>query len=110
MLEGLNHAVPIEKFREQLKKALGENLKEMILFGSTAKKFYTSESDIDILIVVDHYSLDIEELVDDLAFDIFLEFDVLIFPLIKSIEDYSRSLFRATGLFKHIQKDGISLL
>lgn len=43
----------LDNIVRRCKKALGENLVSVILFGSVARKSYDSRSDIDLLIVVE---------------------------------------------------------
>jgi len=40
-------------FKKEIKAILGENLKELILFGSYARGEESSESDIDLLVVLE---------------------------------------------------------
>jgi hypothetical protein len=43
----------LQEFKERLEAIYGDNLKKVILFGSYARGDYDSESDIDVLVVLE---------------------------------------------------------
>ena len=74
----------IKRLLAELKKGLlklyGERLKAVYLFGSYARGDYDDASDVDIMIVLDHYESYWEELVKTsyLASELSLEYGVTI--------------------------------
>jgi predicted nucleotidyltransferase len=67
-----------EEFARAAQEALGERIHEIILYGSVARGDATEQSDVDILIVLD--SKDETGELFQLAFDVGLEYDVVITP------------------------------
>lgn len=98
----------IEKIRAQLEERYGSKVLQIILYGSFAQGKATSESDVDLLVVVDD-SLDpweVRRSLDDLLLDILLANGRLISVLVvpKSFYESYRSPF-----LKQVQKEGIPL-
>lgn len=74
------------EFAQAAQEALGEQLDEIILYGSTARGEATDQSDVDILLVLE--TTDRAETLYDLAFDIGLEHGVVISPYLKTKESF----------------------
>jgi len=97
-----------EKIRAQLKERYGSKVLQIILYGSFARGKATSESDVDLLVVVDD-SLDpweVRRSLDDVLLDILLANGRLVSVLVvpKSFYENYRSPF-----LKQVQKEGIPL-
>lgn len=62
----------IKKFVNELKKIYGANLKYVLLYGSYACGQAEEESDIDLLVVLDHFKNFWEELskIENLAYNV----------------------------------------
>jgi len=99
----------INEFSHLLRRHLNTNLLEIRLFGSTARGTSTSESDIDILVVVENENGSIRDKVIDIAVDINIKYDVVISPIVMSQKRYLNPLFQETNFHKSIEKEGISL-
>ena len=65
----------INKIKAHLIKMYGERIKKVILYGSYVRGEATSDSDIDILVLVDQSlnPFEARESISDLLFDILLE-------------------------------------
>lgn len=105
----MNYQTPIEKFNHLLNLALNKELVSTILFGSVARGTDTSESDIDILVIVTEDNLEIRDKIIECVFVVNLEFDILISPIIISNNNYENSLFQETLLYRNIQAEGVML-
>jgi predicted nucleotidyltransferase len=97
-----------EKIRAQLKERYGSKVRQIILYGSFARGKATSESDVDLLVVVDD-SLDpweVRRSLDDVLLDILLRDGRLVSVLVvpKSFYESYRSPF-----LKQVHKEGIPL-
>lgn len=69
----------------------GDNVVEIILYGSYARGDYTTESDIDIVAIVKGDRLELQEKLKqiwDASADIGLENDVLISPMVIPYDEY----------------------
>jgi predicted nucleotidyltransferase len=90
---------------------LGDRVKKIILYGSYARGDYDRNSDIDIMILTD---LSEEEIIDkrveiwDMVYDIGLDNDITISPLLKNIDEYNYWL-DTLPFYMNVQKEGVIL-
>lgn len=81
----------VYSFAVQCRRILGSKLSKIILYGSYARGDYRSNSDVDVMILVnmtDDEIKMIENDIYDLAFDIEMETGVDISPIIKNEQHY----------------------
>ena len=95
----------------KLKDALSKDYKliQMKLFGSKAKGNYSDESDIDLLIVLENYDWKAENEIYEICFEIGLEYDVLLSPVIFSKKEFDDKLTKITPFYKVVVKEGLQL-
>lgn len=74
------------KFAQAAQETLGDQVHEIILYGSTARGEATEHSDVDILVVLE--TTEETKLLYDLAFDIGLEHGVVISPHLKTKDNF----------------------
>ena len=101
----------INDFIKQIKEILGNRLKRVILYGSYARGDYNKSSDVDIMILTDLDDEEIEEYRDkisDVAFNIELEKEISISPIIKNIDKYNARV-NVIPFYMNIQKEGVEL-
>jgi predicted nucleotidyltransferase len=102
----------------QIKKAIQALKKELInrfgtevelrIFGSVARGDYREYSDIDILVVLPVVVNNaVEEQVFDLAYDIELEYGLVIGTIVYSKEFWYSARAAAMPLYKNIQREGL---
>ncbi|MBR8826529.1 MAG: nucleotidyltransferase domain-containing protein [Gomphosphaeria aponina SAG 52.96 = DSM 107014] len=110
--QSLPTSVKVQKILEQFKKNLqdlyGEQLENIILFGSQARGEAKADSDIDVLIVLremTNYSQEIEKTSFNVA-KICLENDVVISRSFATIEQLQKSY---SPFFLNIKREGIIL-
>lgn len=71
------HEQAFEAFARQAHGALGESIRELILFGSTVRgETRGRDSDVDVFVILD--SKDAEDELRDIAYDVSLEYGVVI--------------------------------
>ena len=103
-----NNIFILQKLKQLLTKELGENILEVILFGSRLKKTSTAFSDFDVLIILKNdYDWNYKGLVRDLCFDISLQYDIVIDSKIISINELNHSPMGQDPLFQDAIKEGI---
>ncbi|GFN21975.1 MAG: nucleotidyltransferase domain-containing protein [Thermoanaerobacteraceae bacterium] len=85
-------------------------IKSVILFGSQARGDYESDSDIDVLVVTEKLDAKIREVILNEAFEISLDKDVVLIPLIYDLEKFESPLFRSGPLYQSISREGIIIL
>lgn len=81
-----DHRKAFEEIAEGAQEMLGDSLRKLILYGSVARGEEDEESDVDIFAVVGREE-EKEEL-EDLAFEIGLEYGVPVTPIVKTEGEY----------------------
>jgi uncharacterized protein (UPF0332 family)/predicted nucleotidyltransferase len=110
-LSGLqpNERAAVQSFIDRLHAQLGERIERTVLFGSKARGDSGSDSDIDILVVVDAVDRRFETQVSGIASEVDLEYDVLLntHPVTRERwQDFTR---RRAAFWLNVQRDGIEL-
>ena len=101
----------IEKALQALKQGLvhrfGTDV-ELRIFGSVARGDYHEHSDIDILVVLpDKVDNAVEEQVFDMAYDIELEYGLVIGTIVYSRDFWYSDRAAVMPLYKNIQREGL---
>lgn len=99
----------INEFIGKVREVLGNRVKKVILYGSYARGDYNQNSDIDIMILTDFDSKEIEkyrDVVSDIAYDIELEKGVTISPVIKNIDNYNARV-KVVPFYMNVNKEGV---
>lgn len=97
----------IEKFKllvSQKAKVL-----EIRVFGSRARGDATAESDLDVLVVVDHLDYPIERYISDCAWEAGFPEDVIIMPVAISLDTLKNSPIRESVFIKNVYQEGITV-
>lgn len=101
----------IEKAIQVLKKELinrfGPDV-ELRIFGSVARGDYQEHSDVDILVVLPvPVNNAVEEQVFDMAYDIELEYGLVIGTIVYSKDFWYSARAAAMPLYKNIEREGL---
>ena len=98
----------LDSIQNELNSIFGQNLKQLILFGSYARATDELGSDIDILMVLREIEnqAGIREQYRDIISDMSLEHDTVISIIIISEEEFEN---RKSPLILNIRKEGIKL-
>ena len=101
----------VEDIKREISASLGNELKEIILYGSYARDEQTDESDIDIVVLLDGDVLDmsgIRQKLADIKVDLSLKYDVVISIIIKKYNHYLRNR-DFVPFYSTIDKEGVEL-
>ena len=103
----------INEFIEGVNKILGDRVKKIILYGSYARGDFNESSDIDVMILTDLSTNEIEEYktkIYDYAWEIENNnnFEIDISPLVKNIDKYNKRI-EVIPFYMNVQKEGIVL-
>lgn len=104
----------LEEYVKGLFKIIGKNMKQVILYGSYARGEQNEDgeiSDIDIMILVDLTEEEIkilEKKIIDYSYDLDLQYDVLLSPIIENIEVFNKRV-NYMAFYKNIKKEGVLL-
>lgn len=101
----------MECYVKEIHKIYGSHLKQIILYGSYARGDYTSDSDVDIMILLDMSDLEIKDYrhqLSDMTYDFNLDYDLDIKPIAKSEMDF-RKWIDNYPFYANIHKEGVTL-
>lgn len=108
-MEKMNQILSL--YIENVKKIYGSHLRKIILYGSYARGEATEYSDTDIMILVDLDDTEIKKYADqlsDMTFDMNLDNDVLIMPIVKNVDHFNYWL-EAYPFYNNVDREGVSL-
>lgn len=101
----------LSQYIEELQKIYDTHLKSIILYGSYARGDFMPDSDIDIMILVDLSDTGIKEYSERLSrltFNINLDNDLLIMPIVKNIEHFQYWV-ETYPFYSNVKKEGVPL-
>ena len=101
----------MEQYIVEIKKIYGTHLRKIILFGSYARGDFKSDSDVDIMILLDMSDLDLKAYSRQLSYmtyDFNLDNDLDIKPIAKS-EEHFRKWVSNYPFYANIHKEGVVL-
>ncbi len=96
-----------QEFAKIVKRKLKSNLKNIILFGSHARRDYKDSSDYDILVIVDKKDKSSQEIILDACVEIMDKYYELIGCIVCDQEEWEMQKRFPIGL--NILKEGIEL-
>lgn len=101
----------LQKYVAEVKAVYGAHLKKVILYGSYARGDQTSDSDIDVMILVDMDETEIKShrnRLSDATFDVNFENDVLIMPIVQNTAFFEKWV-RAYPFYNNVNNEGVEL-
>jgi uncharacterized protein len=98
-----------KRFAGDARDMLQGKVLEEYLFGSYAVEKETTDSDIDILIIVDAFTSDMQYQVSGLASEYSLEHDVLISPIVRDAESWNKNRDFNTLFYQEVTENGVRL-
>lgn len=104
------HSLLLE-YLAAVQEIYGSHLKRVILYGSYARGDYTTDSDVDIMILVDLDENELDQYSDalsEIGFEYNVEHDIWMMPVVKNIEHF-RHWVAAYPFYKNVQKEGVVL-
>jgi len=93
----------------QTKLAQRYNLVDFKLYGSKARGTDVPSSDLDVMIELEDLSADVESEIDDLIFDLNLQYDCFITALYFSRAELDSGSLSESPVYKKILHEGISV-
>lgn len=94
----------INRFKGEVKKALGDRLDRVVLFGSRARGDADDESDFDFLVALRKVEKQDKDKIQKIASDLSLKYNIVITALVIPSEDFRED--RYFYLYENIQKEG----
>ena len=95
----------------ELRKALEERFRilDFRVFGSKARGDALPDSDVDVMVVVDSYTPEVESVIDDLVFEINLSYDCFISTVIFGKGELGEGPLSESPLYKVVVEEGIKV-
>ena len=90
-----------------LKLSKGYSLRDFRIFGSKATGTDVADSDIDVMILLEYTSPVIESEIDDLIFEINLNYDCLISAIFFSHDELEYGPYGESPIYKKAMTEGI---
>ncbi len=99
-----------KKALKELQKSLQNNygLVDFKLYGSKSKGTDQPESDLDVMIILEDLSPEIESEIDDIIFEINLKYDCLITSLYFSRSELEFGSLSESPIYKKIKQEGVT--
>lgn len=101
----------LDELSREISTSLGNELKQIVLYGSYARNEQSEESDIDIVVFWDgprDRMLEIREKLSNIKVDLSLEYDVVISILLKEYRQYL-TYKNVIPFYSNIDREGIAL-
>lgn len=99
----------LNEFSLRVKSALTENLFDLKFFGSKSTGKFNAESDLDVLIIVNHRDETVLDTVSDILLDIELEYASNISPVVLTTREFLKNQKYQTLFYHEIARDGVTL-
>lgn len=100
----------IRAFVKRLGTKFGDQVLSIQLFGSRARGEAQPDSDMDIVVIVDHLGPELRKSIRFMAVDVWLEYGIYISTRVWSLGHWRELERLQTNLYKILQQDGIELL
>jgi predicted nucleotidyltransferase len=100
-----NDRSAVEAFRDRVREAFGDRLRDLRLFGSKVRGDDHDESDIDLLVLISDATNDDANKVRTIAEAITIWLD----PHTRDYDRYHLPISRASGFYKEMRKESVRL-
>ena len=99
----------ILELKRRLSADLQKRVIKFIIYGSRARGIDADDSDLDLVVLVDEKTPEIESALDDLAYSVMWDYD---FKPVISLKVFSEARFRSftekgMSFYRHVEKEGI---
>ena len=99
----------VRRFAESIKESLGNNVIFLELFGSKVRGDFSSDSDIDILLVVKNKTPEVRDTIFNILFDIDPYYKFKISPIMYSEFEYQKNRELESTFVETISREGVML-
>ena len=110
-IEEVNMTETNRRIIQRIRTAVQEILPDssLILFGSRARGNPDGDSDWDILILTEKVTDEIENTLSDILYDIELEENIIINPLVLPKEEWEFKRYKNHPIHRHVEAEGVLL-
>ncbi|NOZ06361.1 MAG: nucleotidyltransferase domain-containing protein [Chloroflexi bacterium] len=100
----------LRAYVQALHQRFGSQLVDILLFGSKARGEAHPNSDIDVIVILEHSTAKDLSNARGLGFDIWLAYDVWLSVRVMTSEDWQGLADMQSLLYRNVLREGISLL
>jgi len=104
-----NPRLAVEDFKNRLINRFGNRIQSMTLFGSVARKDYSPDSDIDVLVIVQNSTDKLRREITGIGFEELLSHGWYVSTKVIGKEDFDYISKLGTPFIKDISKDGVMI-
>lgn len=104
--EKSRHRKAFEEFVRRIKDRFSDSVESLVLYGSVVRGEETSESDVDVLVVVNHKDEDLKEEIIGIGYEILMKRKVYISPKVLSEEEYEKLKSSKSPFIENVEKEG----
>jgi len=99
----------ILELKKQIYSELEKHIRRLIIFGSRVRGESMKDSDLDVLVLVDEKTPEIEQRLEDIAYQVMWDYDFRPIISLKVIEfsKYHDAVSRGFSFYKHIEREGV---
>ena len=99
----------VKEFNQKLRSFAGDNIKQILLFGSKARGDFHKESDIDLFVLASEVDPLLRKQAARNVTEVLLKYGVLISPKLIPEINYSNQKRLQTAFIRNIEKDGLNI-
>ena len=99
------------QYVNRIHEIYGRELKAVILYGSYARGDYSSDSDVDIMLLVDLTPEEMDPYSDalsELGYEYNVNYDIWMMPVVKNLQHF-KQWAAAYPFYTNVQKEGVLL-
>lgn len=104
-----NYGEIFQKLIPELLNIFQDSVNRIILYGSVAKGTQTSESDVDIAVIINGYTKTMHDAMTDFIVDLELEYNKVLSVLLIDYDKF-KEWENVMPFYKNVKKEGIQLL
>lgn len=97
----------VKRFKELI--AAKADLHEVRVFGSRARGDAAPESDLDVLVIVDHLDHELEKYISECAWEAGFPEDIIVVPITLSVDALQNSPLRESVFIQNVYREGVAL-
>ena len=86
----------------------GNSIKSIVLYGSVARGTYTEESDIDVAVIIEKYTKQMHDEMNDRIVDLELEYNKVLSVLLIDKDKYNKWI-DVVPFYQNVQNEGVYL-
>lgn len=103
------HRAVIEEFKRRIEQRHPHELIRLVVFGSQARGEATTDSDIDILAVVNSQDWELGDVIRDLGYELEIEHGLVLSIQVMSQQRYGERVALGSTFLKNIEREGLAV-